>query len=242
MITFVCWKWHSQTYRTVFTAQHVNTLAAMLRRHYPAEHRLVCVTDEPDLIECETFPLWPDHKNLTNPSGLEKPNCYPRLKIFSGEQTRAMGIEDGARVVSMDLDIVITNDLRPLFERDGKDWDFVGWQRVGPFRPVVYNASLFMFRAARLGWLWDEFDPQKSPAEAKEAMYFGSDQAWVSYRLNGGKPAWDTQHGVYSFLRDGLWRGLPDNARIVCFNGRWKPWDAFAINGAPWISRHWRID
>jgi hypothetical protein len=38
-----------------------------------------------------------------------------------------------------------------------------------------------------------------------------------------------------------VWRRLPDNARIVCFNGQWKPWDAFEINEAPWVTKHWRV-
>jgi len=38
---------------------------------------------------------------------------------------------------------------------------------------------------------------------------------------------------------------LPDaipSKRTVCFNGYWTPSDAFAINEAPWITKHWRID
>jgi hypothetical protein len=38
-----------------------------------------------------------------------------------------------------------------------------------------------------------------------------------------------------------VWRAIPSK-RTVCFNCHWNPWDAFAINEAPWIIKHWRID
>jgi len=237
MITFVVWKWFSPTYRTVFLPKYVNVFAAMLKRHYVAPYRLICITDDPKNVECETFPIWNDHAGLANPSGVVLPSCYRRLKLFSGAVTKAMNIPDDSRVASIDLDTVICNDLVPLFERDG---DFVAWKGIGTFRPVVYNGSLFMFRAGRMQWLWDEFDPVTSPKQTREAQYFGSDQAWISFRLEGRAPGWDVEHGVYSYARDVHLQGLPANARVVFFNGKRKPWETTTQASAPWITRHWR--
>src|SRR5262245_26456787 len=237
MITFVVWKWFSPTYRTVFLAEYVNVFAAMLQRHYAAPYRLICITDDPKDVDCETFPIWNDLADLTNPSGVVLPSCYRRLKIFHPDVTRALGIGDGERVVSIDLDAVLCSDLVPMFEREG---DFVAWKGIGTFRPVVYNGSLFMFRAGRLQWLWDEFDPKESPKQTKDAMYFGSDQAWLSFRLEGRAPGWDVEHGVYSYARDVHLQELPANARVVFFNGKRKPWEARTQASAPWITRHWR--
>jgi hypothetical protein len=237
MITFVVWKWFSPTYRTVFLPEYVNIFAAMLARHYGAPYRLICITDDPQGVDCETFPIWADHANLHNPSGAVLPSCYRRLKIFDAETTRALGITEGERVVSIDLDCVLVSDLVPMFERAG---DLVAWKGIGTFRPVVYNGSLFMFRAGRLQWLWDEFDPIESPKQTREARYFGSDQAWLSFRLNGKAPGWDVEHGVYSYARDVHLQELPANARVVFFNGKRKPWEAKTQASAPWITRHWR--
>ena len=234
---FILWKWESPTYRTRFTPQHVNTAVAMIRRHHSAPHRTICVTDDPRGVDCETFPLWSDLNNLKNPSGLMLPSCYRRLKIFKAETTRQMGIADDDKVVSMDLDMVVTGDIEPLFAGDE---DFMGWRGVGSFRPVIYNGSLFMFRAGRFGWLWDEFDPIKLPDETRQARYFGSDQAWMSYKFNGSKPGWDIAQGVFAYARDVRHRPLPDNARIVFFNGKVKPWDKQALAESPWITAHWR--
>lgn len=238
--TFVSFKWLSPTYRTVFTAEHVNVHAAMVRRHYPAKHRYVCITDNPIGLDVESFPLWRDHENLQNPSGFNLPSCYRRLRIFDPETQKSMGIEEGERIFCMDLDIVIVADIRPLLRLD-ETADFIGWQGIGSYRPVVYNGSLYMLRAGRLAWMWDEFDPVESPAQTRRANYFGSDQAWMSYKLDGKAPGWDVQHGVYSYARDIRQRPLPSNARIVCFNGKWKPWDSFVQHEAPWVSKHWRM-
>jgi hypothetical protein len=238
MIHFVCWKWRSKTYRTVFEAKHVNVLAGMLRRHYKAEHRLICITDDPTGVKCETHPLWKDLSELVNPSGAVLPSCYRRLKLFAGETTQAMGIEDGERVASLDLDVVLTGEVTALFDREE---DFVGWKGIGTYRPVVYNGSLWMFRAGRLRWLWDEFDPDQTPKLTREAKYFGSDQGWMSYRLNGSAPGLDIEDGVYSFARDiHRQRKLPANARIVFFNGKRKPWERLTQREQPWIAKHWR--
>lgn len=240
MITFVCWKWRDPTYRTRFHPVFVNIFAAMLARHYRAPHRLICVTDDPVDVQCETFPLWKDHGKLRNPSGACLPSCYRRLKLFDVATTRAMGIEDDERVVSMDLDVVMISDLVPLFETEV---DFQGWKGIGSWRPVVYNGSLSMFRAGRLQKLWDEFDPVQSPKQTREAKYFGSDQAWISYRMNGTAPGWDRPEGVYSYARDVHpidGKPLPANARLIFFNGKRKPWERQTQRSAPWIARHWR--
>lgn len=237
MITFVVWKWYSPSYRVIFLPEFVNIFKAMLARHYKPEHRLICITDDPLGVDCETYPLWSDHSTMINPSGAVLPSCYRRLKIFDAVTTRKLGIADGERVVSFDLDTVITADISTLFDRTE---DFLAFKGIGTYRPVVYNGSLFMFRAGRKQELWDEFDPVQSPLLTREAKYFGSDQAWMSFRLNGSAPGWDPNDGVYAFARDVHLRDLPDDARIVFFNGKRKPWESVTQESAPWIARHWR--
>ena len=238
-VTHVCWKWHSPTYRVRFTPQHVNVWAAMIRRHHKAPCRLVCITDEPAGIKIETFPIWKDHERIGNPSGGVLPSCYRRLRIFDGETTRALGIEDGDRVVSWDLDVVVLGDVVPLFDRPD---EFVGWKGIAAYGQPVYNGSLFMHRAGSLQWIWDTFDPIESPKATKGAKYYGSDQAWLSYCFKGSRPGCDVQDGVYSFARDCYRpRAEPaENARVVFFNGKRKPWEHFTQLTTPWISRHWR--
>lgn len=246
-ITFVCWKWHQPGYRTPYTAEHVNVWAAMIKRYYKKPHRLLCITDNPTGIDCETFPLWKDLDTARNPSGAHLPSCYRRLKIFSPLVTSELDIGEGDEVFSMDLDIVICTNIEMLIQKYA-DESFVGWKGVGTHNPVVYNGSLFKFRAGHVNFLWDEFNFKTSPHEAIKAKYFGSDQGWLSYRLRGTAPGWTAgTDGVLSYtsnLHAARMRSrahLPSNARIICFNGKRKPWEKEVQQNSPWITTHWRL-
>lgn len=242
-VTFVCWKWKpTALYRHHFTAEHVNIWARSLRRClHGADARLICITDDSEGIEIETHPLWGDHSELSNPNGKHLPSCYRRLRLFGREALAELGIPDGAAVAWSDLDVVFVGDVRPMFYE--RQVPFVGWKGVGAYNDDVFNGTFVLFRAGQVDYLWREFDPVKTPKIVSAAKYFGSDQAWLSYRMASSHPGWGVRDGVYSFsrdilpLRNGL---LPRGARVVSFNGKWKPWDEAIMSQQPWIKDHWR--
>ena len=126
-ISFVCWKWKpfiDGKKGISFTSQHVNILFAMLRRHMRDPFELVCITDNADDIhpKIRIVPLWNDLK--------ETPGCFRRLKIFSPEMKQIIG----PRIVSIDLDCVIVNDITSLFQRDE---DFVIWGSIAGVPRIV---------------------------------------------------------------------------------------------------------
>lgn len=239
MITFVCWKWKSDSYHVKYTAEHANVWNASLRRTFKGELRTVCVTDDPAGVEFETFPLWSDCGSLQNPSGKHLPSCYRRLKLFSSLVQSEMDIEPGSIVVSVDLDAVFVRDTSPLFEGDH---DFIGWRGINGQNLPVYNGSLFLFKAGAMDFLWDEFDTARSPLAANGARYFGSDQGWLSYRLAGSRVGWNASHGVLSYTSDmrAHRAALPPQARVVFFNGKKKPWEPVVQSASPWIKQLWR--
>lgn len=211
----------------------------MIARNFRKQHRVVCVTDMSEGITCDTHPIWDDCNNMVNPNGAHFPSCYRRLKIFSCETLHEMGIARGDKVFSMDLDIVITGDISEMIGR-WEEEHFVGWRGVGSVNPVVYNGSLFMFTAGTMEWLWTKFDPIESPLAAHKAKYFGSDQGWLSYSLNGSVPGWDMPE-VMSYSRDmHRVRRLTKATKIVSFNGKKKPWDAEVQRSDPWIKEHYQ--
>lgn len=242
--TFICWKWRSDAYPIRYAAKHVNVLRETLRRTYNGAHRFICITDDPRGIECETFPLWSDHSDLFNPAGAYLPSCYRRLKIFDRATTEAMWIATDSPIVSIDLDVVVLHDLSPIVSKCPES-DFIGWRTTvgGHDRPMVYNGSLFRFRAGTMGHLWSDFDPDHSPAEARANRFFGSDQGWMSYKLANAYPSWGREDGVVGFVENlsplHHHGELPANARIVCFNGLAKPWDADVRLANPWIADRW---
>lgn len=231
MLTFVCFKW--RRIETGFQLpgvcdygpRHVNVLRNMLSRHIHVPHRLVCVTDDPEGIDSriETVPLWDRCRSLGG--------CYNRLWVFSREAAELFG----PRFVCIDLDVVLTADCTDLFTRPE---DFV----INSYNPVResendqhYNAGLFMMDAGARASVWDQFDPDSTPAMLQsDPRVVGSDQAWIRLHLGKGEARWGNSDGVYE-ARQVRYR-LPSKARLVLFAGKRDP-SRFPY---PWIRRHWR--
>jgi hypothetical protein len=154
----------------------------------------------------------------------------------------------GDRILSFDLDVVITGDITPLVDRPE---DFVIWggqmikARKRGLPGVVYcwyNGSMMMLRAGTRKQVWDRFDPKVSPQQSNKALSRGSDQGWISYVLGQKEATWGEQDGVYSFRsyivpNKGL---LPANAKVVAFHGRHDPWERGVQAQYPWVREHYR--
>ena len=233
MISVVCWKWKpAQGYRSTFGPETVNVLRRMVAKHYPHPHRFLCVTDDPAGIhpDVEVVPIWNDFSDLPSPHGGKNPSCYRRLRMFHPDASQWFG----ERFVSLDLDAVITGDVSPLWNRSEP---FVMWGDTN--RTTFYNGSMVLMTAGARRQVWDDFNPTTSPAEAKAAGQFGSDQAWISYRLGPGEATWSTLDGVYSYRMHLQQRQeLPPYARIVFFHGQVDPWSP-AAQSKPWVRQHY---
>ncbi|MGE4340359.1 MAG: hypothetical protein AB7E55_31075 [Pigmentiphaga sp.] len=214
----------------------MNVLYRMVKRWYSKPFRLICITDDPSVIvpEVEGAPLWQDFLSLRNPTWPTiAPNCYPRLRAFSKE-FKALA---GERFVCIDLDVVITGDLMPLWDRPE---DFVIYASAKAKNH--YNGSMWMMRAGCRSEVWEDFDPVESPKLANRAGNQGSDQGWIQYRLGKKEAIWTVKDGIYSYRGDMKWsqKCLPADARIVVFHGIPKPWDKKARDTSPWIDAYYR--
>jgi hypothetical protein len=233
VITVVCWLWTPLTrYRSQFGQTHVNTLFRMVARHYAKPFDFVCITDRQGgfLPGVRTVPIWSDHADLRSLHGPLQPSCYRRLRIFDP----AVAATIAKRFVSIDLDVVITGDLTPLFEREE---DFVIW--AWPFKNTIYNGTMWMMNYDARPQVWTEFDPVKSPSAAREAGFAGSDQAWLNYILGPNEATWTDKDGVHAFRTFRNIGRLPKGARLVSFHGLRKPWDEDVRQTHPWVLDHY---
>lgn len=233
-MTFVTWLWRAPAgYRSTFLPRHVNRLRTMVARHYPARHRFCCVTDLTQGLDAsvEVIPPWNDFVDLPAPSGSRNPSCYRRLRAFHPD----IGQTFGARFCSLDIDVVITGDLRPLVDRPE---DFVIWGDTNPH--TFYNGSLFVMNAGARPQVWERFDPRTSPAQAKAAGHFGSDQGWISQCLGPKETKFTTADGVYSYRNHLMPKKskLPANTRMVVFHGPYDPWSPSA-QALSWVREYW---
>lgn len=240
MLGVGCFKWRPPGhYRSTFTGEAVNVLARMVARHYARPHRFVCFTDDATGIDpalVQVVPLWDDHARLPSPHGAGNPSCYRRLRLFDGAFARPLL---GERFVTLDLDVVVTGDLAPLWDRPE---DFVIWGDTAKGTP--YNGSMVLQSVGARQQVWDEFDPVESPKRSRALGYIGSDQGWIGACLGVHERKWTKADGVWSYRNEiAPPRGngmLPPGARIVIMHGHVDPWSPSTHARHRWVKEHYR--
>lgn len=237
----VLWKWSQENMIGAYSPVYVNMMYDMLERNLVGmNYRIICVTDDANGVQCETFPLWKDGSELVNPSGPTRlPSCYRRLRLYDRATQIEMGIRAGERIVSIDLDTVVCGHLRGVLETEGR---FVGWQLAGAIHPRVFNGSFQMFTAGDLQHIWSDFDPSRSPEIARRAGFAGSDQAWLSYNLVDKEGSNHVPYPVFASypLHCVHLAQFRREHRLVFFHGSRKPWSTEAQAASSWIGRYWR--
>jgi len=236
MLSFVTWCWTEPGYQRRFLPDYVNVLRAMLERHYRLPHRLVCITDNSSGLDprIEAIPLPARFDDLKSPHGPRFPSCWRRLWNFSADAARLLG----PRIVSLDVDVVITNDLVPLFERPES---FVGWTDQRDSWANKIAGGIYMLRTGAHTEVWDKFDPATSPQKAHAAGHTGSDQSWISYCLYPPPGSWTAADGVVSSKWIEPFKPLPPDVRIVSTPGERKPWTHELRRQHSWIAEHWTL-
>lgn len=235
-VVIAIWLWQSDNgWRKGYSADHVNNMCKMLKKHISIPYKVVCVTDMPNGIkECETFPLW--DKPFVK-VGMGRPNCYKRLNLFRPD------LEDvfGDRVISMDIDCVIRRNIDHIVSD------------TTPFKALrgtsaPYNGSLWQIVRSTHCHVWHDFDPSVSPKEVldksrrpgKNSPYYGSDQAWISYKLPGAA-TWGTENGIFQFHSDrSVGNIVQTNPAMVFFAGAVKPWTPSLSKSHPMLYKEYQ--
>lgn len=218
-VTFVTWLWEG--WRNIYDVKHAMALRRMLHEHGP-DHRLCVVSDAKIQLPSDVlvYPLW---EHPLPPIPHFKQNCFVRLKLFDPD----FGPRFGERVVSIDLDTLIQNDISHLFETEPD------------YRAVAgvssrYNGGMWELRTGTNRQVWDTLvgTPHhqivNTILDAKRLGYHanGSDQAWMSIQIPDGE-FWDESDGVYHYSEYKYADRRKDlkDADMICFAGNIKPWD-----------------
>ena len=205
----------------------------MLEKHLTLPHKVICFTDDPTDIICETQPIPASQL-------LKYGRCWHRLWLFSTEAAQL-----GTRLVSMDLDTVIVDNINTIVNRTEP---FVIWR--GSYPNIAYCGSIWALDAGAFPWVWEQFDPTllirdmprggsyTHPACRAAGHTIGSDQTWMALKLPQAA-TWTFADGVLSYRLEA--RGsLPPGARIVNFHGLEDPSLVSCQRESPWIVEHWR--
>lgn len=214
MLTVVTWKWRGWRGDSFYNYKHVNALEKMIRDNLQVAHRFVCVTDDPTGVKCETIPLWEQPHDINTGTG--RPNCWRRLKVFAPDASELFG----ERLLSVDLDTVILDDITSLITDD----DFKAMK--GKAAPL--NGSMFLHKTGTRTNVWTSLNRHAPDLLTRherktDIRHYGSDQAWMSFKMPDA-PVWTEADGAYHFTL--LQEDAPPDCRILFFAGANKPWHA----------------
>ena len=187
MNTLVCVK-----VGTKYSADYVNKLASMAKRHTTVPYDFYCLTDDPCGVDAKTMIV----KKLPK-------NWWAKLFIFNV-------LWQSPRVVYLDLDTVIVDNIDFLFRYDGE------FCILKDFWMPCYNSSVMAFRAGFGYKLWKEYEDS---AGLVEASYPG-DQDFITAQVPNADlwPKYLVGSYKANCLNDG-----PKKFPIVCFHGEPKP-------------------
>lgn len=249
MLTVVLWHWGQRYGRA-----HLTRMQAMLARRLALPHRITCITDRPSDVPpgMATF-------DVKHTIGKADSKCLRRMWLYAGKSSKPgkpWPGDLGDRLLQLDLDVVLTDDITPLVDRPDP---FVIWKSestVKANRPHgwAYNATVMLLDAGARRDVYDTFNADRAGVtRAANAAGWdvgtNSDQGIATYLLTNPHPAcWTSADGIHSYRAfagpDGNKdRGLPAGCRIVSFHGRSGARHPGALDlqvKSPWILDHWR--
>jgi len=197
--------------------EYVERLAAGVARNLKREHDFCVFAPEPEDEHLTTIP-----------------GCFARLRLWDPEWQARNGFKRGDRIVCLDLDLIVTGPLDPLFDRDD---EFLILQGANAANPCPYNGSVFSLIAGTNHHVWTDFSLEA--ARELPAYEFADDQLWLAHKLPGAK-GWKVgpESGIYAYQKPSWPQGeaLPRDARIVAFPG-WR--DPQGVKHLDWVRRHW---
>jgi hypothetical protein len=218
------WLWGA-----AYGEHYVRRLAKAVHRNLNEAHRFIALTDAPRHLPGIEQYLIPNIE-MTRTKG-----CFVRLQLFSPSFHHLLNIAPGDRIANLDLDLVVTGPLDPLFDRQD---DFTILQEINTTNPCPFNGSAWMLKAGARPDVWWDFSLENYAKYKVPFHAFPDDQGWFC-ALMPDAGAWGPEQGVYGFKKAGWPSGdaLPDGARIVAFPG-WR--DPAKFEHLDWVKKNWR--
>jgi hypothetical protein len=157
--TVLCMKWG-----TKYGPEYVNRLYGMVRRQLRGDFRFVCLTDRSDGVRDEVLCLpIPD---LALPPGIPE-RGWTKLTTFTADLHGLQGT-----ALFLDLDVVIVDDITPLFELPGEFLIIHDWKRP---RRITGNSSVYRFELSHHPEVLERFRKEHAAIRAR----LRNEQAWL---------------------------------------------------------------
>lgn len=205
---------------TKYGPEYVRRLRSMVASHLDAEHRFVCLTDNPREL--------PDVQTV-NVAAYRLPKWWSKMCLFD-PSLRGRG-----RVVYLDLDTVVCGDLAPLMAWDGQFGICANFARAAghPTWPCRYGSCVMSFASGWGGEVFGDFYRDRERLMRAADRY--GDQ-WVIERLVPDATLLQDvmPEGFFLNKRD-LGPARPDGAAVVVFGGNSRPDNA----AQQWVREAW---
>jgi lipopolysaccharide biosynthesis glycosyltransferase len=204
----------------------------MLREYMKIPHQIVLQTDfKASLQQTEVDHILPLPKEPRNVYAHQGINCFRRLKYFDPRYSSQFGTE---WVMSLDLDTLILGDITERIEWAMNDFGFciIRGRLAVEEGQRPYNGSMYLLRVGEHAHVWDDFDWTIGPHECARSGWRGSDQVWLSLKIQGA-PTLGPEHGVY-FYHQYLDSSDDDpDPTMIHYAGLQKPWSKMCKREAP---------
>lgn len=236
MVNVICIKWGD-----LYGPEFVNKLHSMVKRNITRDFRFVCITDDTKGIspDVETLPI----PEICMPEG--KPRSgWKKLTVFSEHLGNLSG-----KTLFLDLDVVIVDNLNPLFDYSDKFTIIENWTQKGR---GIGNSSVFSYV---IGQHLDVLQYYEANMEEVVKEY-GNEQIYLSKKI-GDINYWPEQwcrsfkfHSIpKGILRYFLAPKIPEGCKVLAFHGHPNPDQAIVGNyrgrllkyfkPARWIEKYW---
>jgi len=202
--------------------EYVYRLHRALDRNITVPYEFICLTDVP--LGVRTLPLIP----MPDVDDTNIPKFWYKIQLFRKELDLTQGC------IFLDLDTIVKGNI-DHYMQGLQEHDFL--MATSPYRGEI-SCSYFMWWKGDYSWIWDKFN-EKPVVEwnqhyhkANEGKY--GDQGFISDHVEHDyiQHVMDSTEDIIRVTRN----GSGDQARIVVFAGKRKPWDM------PWhkdVQEHW---
>lgn len=200
-----------------FTLDYVVKLKNAVARNTTVPHDFVCLTDmDIDPSICRSVKL---EKNW--------PGWWSKVELFRSDLTHS------EIVIYFDLDTVITGNIDKLLQEDFTVAALRPWNKKNLEAGLFASGIMAWRNSGTYSFIYEKFD------SSMIERYNRGDQQYISETLAdyGETPKYlqSLIPGIYSYKRN-CNKGLPEEARIVCFHGRPRP---HQLNQG-WVKENWR--
>ena len=193
-----------------YPLEYVTKLHKGVKDNLTLEHRFICLTDKPNLHKIEGIEFKQAHVAIAD--------SWCKLSLFTPQLAEAYK----GKAFYLDLDVVITGKLDPLFKDTDKFITIKDWWRAG------INSSLMIFELGKWTKIYSKF-------KTSDMQRLKGDQDLINEVLEESEIKHFGEVEVQSYKANNLANKFNPQTKVVVFHGKPKPHEV-----GDWVIDYWK--